>query len=200
MRGGERTGQTESDKSDGFSRDAHSISRGESGLVRLAELGELGGLARRRTGQAESDRVGQVGPRERGVFPKCQCSLCHDWFRGEDGSDISDISDGSDSVGRVGQCRTGRTGGARGVPKCQCSLCHDCGNRLPGGAVMAPLRRAGLTGSLLVQGNRSDLRLRGREGCREGLPFRSVPLRAADRAAGRGRGSATGGLGDGSRW
>ena len=109
--------------------------------------------------------------------------------------------------------RTGRTGRARGFPECQCSLCHDCiRNKVSqigligligkpdGGAVMAPLRRAGLTGSLLVQGNRSDLGLRGREGCREGLPFRSAPLREADRGAGRGRDWATGARGAGSRW
>ncbi len=69
-----------------------------------------------------------------------------------------------------------------------------------GGAVMAPLRRAGLTGSLLVQGDRSDLGLRGREGCRAGLPFRSALLREADREAGRGRGWATGAMDAGSRW
>ena len=69
-----------------------------------------------------------------------------------------------------------------------------------GGAVMAPLRRAGLTGSLLFQGDRSDLGLRGREGCRAGLPFRSALLREADRGAGRGRGWATDARGDGSRW
>ena len=126
-------------------------------------------------------------------------------FRGEDGSD--------GVRGRVGQCRTGRTGGARGFPECQGSLCHDCiQNKVSqigligligkpdGGAVMAPLRRAGLTGSLLVQGDRSDLGLRGREGCRAGLPFRSALLREVDREAGRGRGWATGAMDAGSRW
>ena len=103
--------------------------------------------------------------------------------------------------------------GSGGFPKFQCSLCHDCiRNKVSqigligligkpdGGAVMAPLRRAGLTGSLLFQGDRSDLGLRGREGCRAGLPFRSALLRAEDREAGRGRGWATGAMGDGSRW
>ena len=59
--------------------------------------------------------------------------------------------------------------GAQVFPKCQCSLCHDCiRNKVSqigligligkpdGGAVMAPLRRAGLRGSLLVQGDKSD--------------------------------------------
>ena len=37
-----RTGQTVSDGADGFSREAHSISRSERGLVQLAELGGWG--------------------------------------------------------------------------------------------------------------------------------------------------------------
>ena len=50
------------------------IAKRERGLDRLAELVGLAG-------------VGSGG------FPKFQCSLCHDWFRGEDGSDDSDWSD-----------------------------------------------------------------------------------------------------------
>ena len=62
-----------------------------------------------------SAELGELGTQG---FPKFQCSLCHDWFRGKNGADGFIFSGG--------------------------------------GAVMAPLRRAGLTGSLLVLGDRSD--------------------------------------------
>ena len=130
-------------------------------------------------------KLGGWGTRD---FPKCQCSLCHDWFRGGRvrGAIFSRellLHRKAMSVQVGGGFRGGRTGSFSG-----------------GGAVMAPLRRAGLTGSLLFQGNRSDLGLRGREGCRAGLPFRSALLRAEDREAERGRDWATGARGDGSRW
>ena len=149
----------------------------------------------RRIGQIRPiSRIGRIGRIGGGRgFPKCQCSLCHDWFRGKDGSDISDGSDGVFFPGTPFTSQSDvRTSGWR-VP-------GGRGSFSGGGAVMAPLRRAGLRGSLPVLGDRSDLGLRGREGCREGLPFRSALLREADRAAVRGRDWATGGLGDGSRW
>ena len=118
---------------------------------------------------------------------ECQCSICHDWFRGKDGSEGAIFPGNSFYIAKRCPYKWVASSGGRG------SLSG-------GGAVMAPLRRAGLTGSLPVQGNRSDLGLRGREGCPAGLPFRSAPLREADREAGRGRGSATGARGDGSRW
>ncbi len=91
---------------------------------------------------------------------------------------------GGSERGRTGQTVSDRSDRDSGEPKCQCSLCHDCGNRLPGGAVMAPLRRAGLCRiDQGWKGNNRDLK-RGREGFREGLPFRSPPLRAVDRVAG----------------
>ena len=76
-------------------------------------------------------RIGRIG--ERGVFQNVNVLFAM-IGSGGDGSDISDISDGSEEVRG-----TGRTGSFSG-----------------GGAVMAPLRRAGRTGSLLFQGNRSD--------------------------------------------
>ena len=108
-----RTGRTV------FPPEAHSISRGESGSDRLAELGELA------RGRTESDRVGQ----SRTVFPGSAFYIAkREWIRpigrigrisagkdgsdgvrqvtrvlGEDGSDISDESDGvRGRVGRVG--------------------------------------------------------------------------------------------------
>ena len=90
-------------------------------------------------------------------FPEFQCALCHDWFRGKDGSEGTIFSRElllhrkAMSVQVGGEFR-GKDGSDRFIFS-------------GGGAVMAPLRRAGLRGSLPVQGDRSDLGLRGREGC-----------------------------------
>ena len=63
--GRDRTGQTESDWADDFSREALSISRGESRLDRLAELGEL---ARGKDGSDEVGLGGRFFPRKRILY------------------------------------------------------------------------------------------------------------------------------------
>ena len=69
-------------------------------------------------------------------FPEFQCALCHDWFRGKDGSDISDKSDGFFFLGTPFTSQSDvRTSGWR-VPG------EEDGVFSGGGAVMAPLRRA----------------------------------------------------------
>ena len=57
----------------------------------MSQIGQIGRIGRIRP-ISRIRRIGRIGG-GRG-FPKCQYSLCHDWFRGKDGSDISDGSDG----------------------------------------------------------------------------------------------------------
>ena len=74
-------------RADGFSPEEHSISRGESESDRLAELGELVGLARRRT---ESDWADGF-PRKRILYREARgldrLAELGELARGKDGSD-----------------------------------------------------------------------------------------------------------------
>ena len=111
-------------RADGFSPEEHSISRGESESDRLAELGELVGLARRRTESDWADgfprkrilyreargldRLAELGELARGRTGQTESDKSDDFSR--EALSISRGESGSDRLAELGELARGRTG------------------------------------------------------------------------------------------